>query len=107
MITDNNSFYLMTLKDFEQVSKKIDLFGLNDRPMLNIFRRYPPTCHDSNGVAYWFVPYSYRSGDELRLEDDFYKVMRWFLTNVIVGSLPDRSGSIILQGQNHWHLKDK
>ncbi|WP_347096384.1 hypothetical protein [Streptococcus salivarius] len=105
MITDNESFYLMTLKDFEKVAKKVEIFGLNGRPMLDVFRKYPPTCHDSNSLAYWYVPYWYLDDQKMR-QTDFYKVMRWFLTNVIVGGLPDKDGSLLLKGQNYWYTKD-
>lgn len=86
MITDNQSFYLCNVKDFQKVIKKSKLGVVKDINALQFMSQRSVSFFDDKGVAYWAVPFNvpypgYESDRQSETYEQSVEYYLWTLRN--------------------------
>lgn len=71
MITDNETFYLCTIKDIQNVLKKDK--RMRDFNVLKFMSKRPVWFFDEKGVAYWAIPFSAPNPHDIEIWSKTYE----------------------------------
>lgn len=84
MITDNKTFCLCTLKDFDKVLKKTKIQRLKGLSAIKILSEEKVKVFDEKGLAYYEVPLFYPNvSKQETLENDYADMIAQYLMEII------------------------